>query len=387
MKIFALDHNSFGIEHVAFALKQMGHSVNVEKHIIDDPRYSTEFDGFFEKKIVGRYDVFFSFNFFPVVSDNCNKHGIKYVSWIYDSPHVALFSYKILNPCNYVFIFDKEMYLELKNAGISTVYYMPLAAEAAIYDEFIPTPEIVKNYSCDVSFVGALYNEAHCLYDRFDVLPDYTKGYLDAVVQAQSRIYGYFFLQEMLKPSIMEEIQKHIPYTPNRDGVESAEYIFAHYFMARKVTEIERHDIIKKVSGNFNMKIYTTGNTSDFPDIMNMGPVDYYDMMPYIFKCSKINLNISLKSIRSGIPLRAFDIMACGGFLVSNYQADFLDYFVPGEDLILFQDSDELIALIDYYLAHEDERLQIAGNGYNKVKLYHGFRCRLQEIFNIIEQS
>ena len=191
----------------------------------------------------------------------------------------------------------------------------------------------------------------------------------------------------MLKPSIMEEIQKHIPYTPNRDGVESAEYIFAHYFMARKVTEIERHDIIKKVSGNFNMKIYTTGNTSDFPDIMNMGPVDYYDMMPYIFKCSKINLNISLKSIRSGIPLRAFDIMACGGFLVSNYQADFLDYFVPGEDLILFQDSDELIALIDYYLAHEDERLQIAGNGYNKVKLYHGFRCRLQEIFNIIEQS
>lgn len=43
------------------------------------------------------------------------------------------------------------------------------------------------------------------------------------------------------------------------------------------------------------------------PGIDNLkvhGPVDYYKQMPYIFKLSDINLNISLKSIRTGIPLR-----------------------------------------------------------------------------------
>ena len=62
--------------------------------------------------------------------------------------------------------------------------------------------------------------------------------------------------------------------------------------------------------------------TPELPNVINMGSVDYYDMMPYVFKCSDINLNITLRSIKTGIPLRAMDIMGAGGFLMSNYQVD-----------------------------------------------------------------
>ena len=33
---------------------------------------------------------------------------MRYVAWIYDNPYVLLYSYTIIYPGNYVFVFDKE---------------------------------------------------------------------------------------------------------------------------------------------------------------------------------------------------------------------------------------------------------------------------------------
>ena len=53
-----------------------------------------------------------------------------------------------------------------------------------------------------------------------------------------------------------------------------------------------------------------------------MGYADYYEQMPKIFRLSDVNLNISLRTIQTGIPLRVLDVLACGGFLISNYQEE-----------------------------------------------------------------
>ena len=110
--------------------------------------------------------------------------------------------------------------------------------------------------------------------------------------------------------------------------------------------------------------------------------MDYYDFAPYVFKDSKINLNISLRSIQAGIPLRGFDILGAGGFLLTNYQSDFLNFFVPGEDFDYFESKNDLLDKIDYYLAHEEERAQIAENGFKKVAAYHTYRHRAEEMLS-----
>jgi spore maturation protein CgeB len=115
-----------------------------------------------------------------------------------------------------------------------------------------------------------------------------------------------------------------------------------------------------------------------------MGRVDYQREMPYVFKCSDINLNITLRSIRTGIPLRCLDILGSGGFLLSNYQADFYEHFIPGEDLVLFESHEDCIRKCDYYLKHDKERQQIAANGYGKVKECHTYEIRLKEIFESV---
>ena len=37
------------------------------------------------------------------------------------------------------------------------------------------------------------------------------------------------------------------------------------------------------------------------------------------------------------------DIMGSGGFLLTNYQEDFLDDFQPGEDLVFYESEDDFL--------------------------------------------
>ena len=77
------------------------------------------------------------------------------------------------------------------------------------------------------------------------------------------------------------------------------------------------------------------------------------------------------------------DIMGAVGFLLTNYQADFLEYFTPDNDFVYYESIDDLIRKCDYYIKHEDERKAIALNGYNKVKEFHNYKVRLNDIFKI----
>lgn len=383
MNILIFEWKNFGIEDVCEALTNMGHTYKCITTELVYERVSAEFDRLFEEAMSASYDCVFTFNYNPVVSNNCKKYNLPYIAFIYDSPLVTLYSYTIINPCNYVFIFDKTQYLELKNAGINTVYYCPLAVNVSRLERQLSAPR-TKSFKSDISFVGSMYNEKHNLFDRFSNLPDYVKGYLDAIMEAQLKVYGYYFIEELLTPDIVNELQKSVPLNPNKDGVETVEYLYSNYFIARKLAAMERKDLLGALSEQFNTCLYTPNPTPELPHINNCGPIDYYNDMPYIFADSRINLNISLRSIRSGIPLRAMDIMGAGGFLMSNFQADFYDFFTPGEDLVLYESKEDLIAKCSYYLSHGSECRRIAANGQQKIKKFHTFERRFEEMFEIV---
>lgn len=385
MKILFFEWKNFGKEDIIESLQNIGHNVICITSNLIHERNNPEFDILFEKSInMDSFDCVFTFNYCPMISINCNKRNIKYISLIYDNPLVSLYSYTVINPCNYIFTFDSAQYLEFKNNGIHTFHYIPLAVNTNRLDQMILTPDIINNYSSDVSFVGSMYNEKHNLYDRLENLKSYTKGFLDGIIAAQQKVYGYFFIEDLLKGPILNDMMTSLEYNPNPDGVETPAYVYANYFVARKITELERKHLISLVSSKFNTKLYTPNPTPYLPNVENRGAVDYYDTMPYIFKCSKINLNITLRSIKNGIPLRAMDIMGAGGFLLSNYQNDFLTHFTPGEDFNYYESEDDLLLKCNYYLSHESERTQITQNAYGKIKDFHTYEKRFQEIFDIV---
>lgn len=332
-----------------------------------------------------KYDFVFSFNYFPVIAIACNACKVKYISWTFDSPFIQLYSNTVGFPYNYVFIFDRGTCEDLWNKGIDTVYYLPMAAPVERYDSYEVSGAMRDYYQSQISFIGSTYWEKkHRLYDRLGAISDYTKGYLEGCVQMQKKVYGEFLLEKALIPEIMEDMLAHCPLIVNEDGFERLEWVYAHYFLARQVTALERMEILTLLSQQYQVDLYTYEKTPELPKVRNRGTAEVREEAPVIYKCSRINLNITLRSILSGIPLRSFDIMGSGGFLLSNYQADYLEYFKDGEDFAYYTDYEDLGRKAEYYLSHEKERKEIAENGYRKVKKEHTYQKRVETILETV---
>lgn len=337
-------------------------------------------------KIAGdKYDVVFSFNYFPVISIACNACQVKYVSWTFDSPFIQLYSNTVKFPYNYVFIFDRGTCEDLWNRGIDTVYHLPMAAPVERYDAYPLLEREKEFYRTQISFIGSTYHEKkNRFYERLGNICEYTKGYLDGCIEMQKQIYGDFLLERMLKPEIMEDMMEHCPLRVNQDGFERLEWVYAHYFLARQVTALERKEILELLSEKYQVDLYTYDATPELPKVKNRGTAEVMEEAPKIYKCSQINLNISLKSILTGIPLRSFEIMGSGGFLLSNYQREYEDYFHSGTDYVYYTDYEDLGKKVEYYLSHDKERREIARNGYEKVKGSHTYKNRVDTILEII---
>ena len=215
---------------------------------------------------------------------------------------------------------------------------------------------------------------------------EYTAGYLRAIMNMQKEVYGSFLLEELLTPEIVREMQKVCPIQKGADEWETEAWIYSNYFLARKITGEQRVEALELLAQYFQVKLYNNEETQQMRNVIKCGAVDYITEMPLIFKNTKINLNLTLRSIHTGIPLRAMDIMGSGGFLLTNYQQDFLEHFEPNTDFVFYTNKEEMLGLADYYLAHDDERQQIAENGYKKMKQYHTYTNRIELILQQLKE-
>ena len=109
--------------------------------------------------------------------------------------------------------------------------------------------------------------------------------------------------------------------------------------------------------------------------------------MPLVFNRSKINLNITIRPIQSGLSLRVFDVIGCGGFLMTNYQSELEEYYTPGKEVETYSSVEELIDKCGYYLSHDDERKEIARKGYERTKAQHTYEIRFAQMIKTIYQT
>ena len=81
-----------------------------------------------DKIIEEKPDMVFTSNYYPPIAEAAHETETKYISWVYDSPHVLLYSCTTIYETNHIYVFDREQYEEFNRNGIKTVHYMPLAA-------------------------------------------------------------------------------------------------------------------------------------------------------------------------------------------------------------------------------------------------------------------
>ena len=111
-----------------------------------------------------------------------------------------------------------------------------------------------------------------------------------------------------------------------------------------------------------------------------------------IYSASKIVLSIHFQELENQLPVyqaspRIFEAMACGAFVISDYQKDVFSLFRDGEHLVGFKTLNELNEKIKYYLHHSDEREKIAKRGRREVLKNHRYVNRIEELLSIVGQN
>ena len=245
------------------------------------------------------------------------------------------------------------------------------------------TDDDISRFSGDISFVGSLYTEKSP-YDRLKKEPGYLTGYLEGIMAAQLKVYGYNFLEEILPDSIVEEFRNSLEgfYTPPTGFRRNDRATMAQLYLGAKVTAMERLWLMQTLGSKYSVNLYTASDTTGL-SVHNCGLAKTLTEMPLIFHFSKINLNPTAKSIQTGLPLRLFDVLACEGFLLTNYQSELTDYFTPGQELECYTGEDDLLSKTEYYLTHENDRKEIAHNGYLALEKYHNYPERLLQMISL----
>lgn len=356
----------------------------------------------------------FSINFFPAISYTCNHFKIPYVCWSVDSPVPELFSNALKNDWNRIFLFDRAQFEFFHPINPEHIFYLPLATNVKRWENIIlnMTEEDFTRYGSDVSFVGSLYTEK-CKYDKLlraqsvskstvskpnvptnvindtHVISSYTQGFVDGLIEAQLKVYGYNFISDNLNDRVIREIADADPnfYRGSDTYMDTDRYLVAHQYIGMKLASVERQRTLNRLAEHFRVTLYTNSDPAPLTGVDCRGGISTLHEMPKVFHASKINLNMTMRPIETGLSLRIWDILGCGGFLLTNYQAEIPEYFEIGKDLETYESMEELEQKIQYYLEHEDARMEIAINGCEKVAQFHTYEQRLTEMIRILSRE
>lgn len=288
----------------------------------------------------------------------------------------ALYSINLINsPYSILSTVDRYDYNDIRSNGFNNVFFWPHAVEADIkYNEKDERP-------FDVVFLGSCYDyemlqaswkevlsEAHCrvLNDAIDiVLGEPYTSLAQALVKAWS--------------------SSNLPH----DGVNFMQlFYYLDYYTRGK----DRVDLINSIQdadihifGDLSQDI--AGSILGWPQYLSSHPrVNIYPSVKFdevfeILKKSKICLN-SMPFFKNGSHERIFTSLICGAVPLTTDNLYMREMFIEKEDLFLYQSNhlEQVNPIIVDCLQHEEKRREIARNGCQKVKKFHTWDHRVDEL-------
>ena len=327
----------------------------------------------------------FSINYFPYIAMICEKLKCLYVCVSVDCPVVELFSETIKSSFNRVFLFDRAQFDEISRYNPECVFHMPLGVNVERINNTLGEPKW-NDYKYEVSFVGSLYNEKDPLAQIMQSLPVKEMGYCHGLLAAQSLFPGQELIEECISEDLITALKNADKgfYPSDLNITNTDKFVAVNNYLSYHLTAQDRLIALNQMAQIARVDLFTRSNTEKLKNVNCHGGVSSLVEMPQVFRQSKINLNMTMRAIKAGLPQRIWDVLGSGGFLLTNFQSELPEQLEIGKHLAAYETIDEACELIQYFLTHEDERLEIAHNGYEFVRNNHTVLNRVAEMIKFI---
>lgn len=116
------------------------------------------------------------------------------------------------------------------------------------------------------------------------------------------------------------------------------------------------------------------------------GRAVYGEGMSKIYAASKIVLNFIREQNGNAHNMRSFEALGWGAFMLTTWTKEQCELFGEGKGIACFENVKELRTKISYYLAHVEERREIAKRGHEIVKGKHTYLNRMRRVIHIVEE-
>lgn len=126
-------------------------------------------------------------------------------------------------------------------------------------------------------------------------------------------------------------------------------------------------------------------NASERAKALYKKDIDNLTELQQVYNYSNVNLNISMDQGITSLNMRVFDVLACEGFLITDYKPDLETLFDIEKEIVCFRDPEELENLIDYYSRNEKARKDIARLGRRRVLREHTYIRRAEYIIETLK--
>lgn len=252
--------------------------------------------------------------------DAVRSLGIRTAVWLTDDPYYTDVTIRMVTHFDYVFTLERNCIDLYRAAGANDVYYLPFAAHP---DHFQPTL-IQSQIRRNISFIGSAY------WNRVN----YLQPIIGNLMNSGLHINGIWW----------DRLPEYTAY-PNRI------------------------EIGKWMGPNETAEVY-----SGTKIMLNLhrSPFD-----------ESVNQNNSGITAVSPNP-RTFEISACGTLQLVDAREDLASFYIPGQEIETFNNAEELLDKVNFYLTHEKERREIALRGLERTYRDHTYGNRIDELLRHI---
>ena len=148
----------------------------------------------------------------------------------------------------------------------------------------------------------------------------------------------------------------------------------------------ERAECMQALAKKFDLKLWGSG--WEKYGLSAVAPDVYAAEYRKICAGAKIVLgwNIDL-TVELYFSNRTWYTLGCGGFLLTAYCPRLEELFGRGQELDWFESLDECCEKIEYYLAHDDERQNIAAAGYRLAHGEYSYDKMVERIINELQKE
>lgn len=327
-----------------------------------------------------RPQALFSMNFSPELALVATKFGVGYASWTIDPlPESRLRVLPGTDVARCVaFAHRRDIVEALKRCGLASVGYLPLAAGRARHP--VGDPAELDPYRTVVSFAGvSLAVEKEGLIARL------RQGGVSAEVERRALAWiGEEFRRDGLAAgysgvpgdgsSVPRWLCDAVSSLDPRELADRINGVLSHLLRVHRVERLVPQGI--HVWGDEGWESLGAAYR---------GRAAHGTQLTAIYNASVVNLDIPRLYQRDIATMRVFDILACGGVLLTEPSAQILELFRDGEHLYTYRDDHELVLRIAELASAPERARAAAERGRALVLREHLLSHRVDTLLSALE--